>query len=230
MAGGVRRRRTRGPGAQLLRAQEDRRRRHHRARQQVRSCDVHHRACFGMSRPSSARRPQLGHPKPAKRLSHMPRAAHSSQARPLPPRQLCPYRGRPSRHPTRPLTRLTCSRRSADLGVNQFVLVSSLGTGKLGWPAGVLNLFGGVLIWKREAEKVLETSGMSYTIVRPGTNRAGVRTYGWCTDVACAGVGAVWLGSAAARMGLRPRCRCERRVLVGARIPMGPRACGLPQG
>lgn len=59
--------------------------------------------------------------------------------------------------------------RASALGVEQFVLVSSLGTGKLGWPAGVLNLFGGVLLWKREAEKALEASGMAYTIVRPGT-------------------------------------------------------------
>ncbi|KAG2435610.1 hypothetical protein HYH02_011901 [Chlamydomonas schloesseri] len=58
--------------------------------------------------------------------------------------------------------------KASELGVNQFVLVSSLGTGKLGWPAGVLNLFGGVLLWKREAEKALEASGMAYTIVRPG--------------------------------------------------------------
>ncbi|EFJ52948.1 hypothetical protein VOLCADRAFT_78986 [Volvox carteri f. nagariensis] len=58
--------------------------------------------------------------------------------------------------------------KAAELGVTQFVLVTSLGTGKLGWPAGVLNLFGGVLLWKREAEKALEASGMAYTIVRPG--------------------------------------------------------------
>eukprot|EP00798_Chlamydomonas_sp_ICE-L_P012780 gene12780-16037_t len=53
-------------------------------------------------------------------------------------------------------------------GVTQFVLVTSLGTGKLGFPAGVLNLFWGVLSWKRKAEEALEASGMSYTIVRPG--------------------------------------------------------------
>lgn len=53
-------------------------------------------------------------------------------------------------------------------GVSNFILVSSLGTGKIGWPAGILNLFGGVLIFKRRAEEALERSGMSYTIVRPG--------------------------------------------------------------
>ena len=64
--------------------------------------------------------------------------------------------------------------------MTQFLLVSSLGTGKLGWPAGVLNLFGGVLVWKREAEKALEASGMAYTIVRPGElgRRSGRRGEG----------------------------------------------------
>lgn len=31
-----------------------------------------------------------------------------------------------------------------------------------------MNLFGGVLIQKRRAEEALESSGMAYTIVRPG--------------------------------------------------------------
>ena len=35
-------------------------------------------------------------------------------------------------------------------------------------PAGVLILFGGILIQKRRAEKALEASGMAYVIVRPG--------------------------------------------------------------
>lgn len=48
------------------------------------------------------------------------------------------------------------------------MLVTSLGTGKFGWPAGALNLFWGVLFWKRQAEAALEKSGMAYTIVRPG--------------------------------------------------------------
>ena len=34
--------------------------------------------------------------------------------------------------------------------------------------AGVLNLFGGVLIYKRKAEETLERSGVPYVIVRPG--------------------------------------------------------------
>lgn len=57
---------------------------------------------------------------------------------------------------------------AAAAGVQQFVLVSSLGTGKVGFPAAVLNVFGGVLIFKRQAEDALERSGMAYTIVRPG--------------------------------------------------------------
>ena len=57
---------------------------------------------------------------------------------------------------------------AAACNVSQFILVTSLGTGKLGFPAGVLNLFGGILIWKRKAEEALEQSGMRYLIVRPG--------------------------------------------------------------
>ena len=34
--------------------------------------------------------------------------------------------------------------------------------------AGALNLFGGILIQKRRAEKHLEASGLQYVIVRPG--------------------------------------------------------------
>lgn len=57
---------------------------------------------------------------------------------------------------------------AAECDIPQFILVTSLGTGKLGFPAGVLNLFGGILIWKRKAEEALERSGMPYLIVRPG--------------------------------------------------------------
>ncbi len=57
---------------------------------------------------------------------------------------------------------------AAACNVSQFILVTSLGTGKFGLPAGVLNLFGGILIWKRKAEEALEQSGMRYLIVRPG--------------------------------------------------------------
>jgi uncharacterized protein YbjT (DUF2867 family) len=52
--------------------------------------------------------------------------------------------------------------------VKHFVLVTSLGTAKWGWPAGVLNLFWGVLKWKRASEVALQDSGLPYTIVRPG--------------------------------------------------------------
>lgn len=43
---------------------------------------------------------------------------------------------------------------AAAAGVKQFVMVTSLGTGKFGLPAGVLNLFWGVLNEKRKAEQV----------------------------------------------------------------------------
>ncbi|XP_011037583.1 PREDICTED: protein TIC 62, chloroplastic-like isoform X2 [Populus euphratica] len=52
--------------------------------------------------------------------------------------------------------------------VNHFIMVSSLGTNKVGFPAAILNLFWGVLIWKRKAEEALIASGVPYTIVRPG--------------------------------------------------------------
>ncbi|KAI5388638.1 protein TIC 62, chloroplastic [Lathyrus oleraceus] len=52
--------------------------------------------------------------------------------------------------------------------VNHFILVTSLGTNKFGLPAAILNLFWGVLIWKRKAEEALLASGIPYTIVRPG--------------------------------------------------------------
>ncbi|KAL6764668.1 hypothetical protein V8C86DRAFT_1360984 [Haematococcus lacustris] len=62
-------------------------------------------------------------------------------------------------------------------GVQQFVLVTSLGTEKVGWPASILNLFWGVLLWKRQAEKALQASGMAYTIVRPGGMERPTDTY-----------------------------------------------------
>ncbi|WP_287127694.1 SDR family oxidoreductase [Candidatus Cyanaurora vandensis] len=50
-------------------------------------------------------------------------------------------------------------------GVGHFILVSSLCVSRFFHP---LNLFGGVLFWKRQAEKYLQRSGLAYTIVRPG--------------------------------------------------------------
>ncbi|KAI6677814.1 hypothetical protein NL676_038610 [Syzygium grande] len=47
--------------------------------------------------------------------------------------------------------------------VNHFIMVSSLGTNKVGFPAAILNLFWGVLIWKRKAEEALIASGIPYT-------------------------------------------------------------------
>ncbi|KAF5745641.1 protein TIC 62 chloroplastic isoform X1 [Tripterygium wilfordii] len=57
---------------------------------------------------------------------------------------------------------------ATDAKVKHFILVSSLGTNKVGFPAAILNLFWGVLIWKRKAEEALLASGIPYTIVRPG--------------------------------------------------------------
>ncbi|XP_015165148.1 protein TIC 62, chloroplastic isoform X2 [Solanum tuberosum] len=52
--------------------------------------------------------------------------------------------------------------------VDHFILLTSLGTNKVGFPAAILNLFWGVLLWKRKAEEALLASGLPYTIVRPG--------------------------------------------------------------
>lgn len=52
--------------------------------------------------------------------------------------------------------------------VDHFILLTSLGTNKVGFPAAILNLFWGVLLWKRKAEEALIDSGLPYTIVRPG--------------------------------------------------------------
>jgi uncharacterized protein YbjT (DUF2867 family) len=49
--------------------------------------------------------------------------------------------------------------------VEQFILVSSLCTAKLLHP---LNLFWGILVWKKWAEEYIQRSGLAYTIVRPG--------------------------------------------------------------
>jgi uncharacterized protein YbjT (DUF2867 family) len=49
--------------------------------------------------------------------------------------------------------------------VEQFILVSSLCTSKLLHP---LNLFWGILVWKKWAEEYIQRSGLAYTIVRPG--------------------------------------------------------------
>lgn len=52
--------------------------------------------------------------------------------------------------------------------VKKFILISSLGTDRIGFPASVLNLFWGVLSWKRQTEVKLINSGLSYLIIRPG--------------------------------------------------------------
>lgn len=50
-------------------------------------------------------------------------------------------------------------------GVEQFVMVSSLCVSKIFHP---LNLFWGILYWKHQAEDYVKSSGVPYTIVRPG--------------------------------------------------------------
>jgi uncharacterized protein YbjT (DUF2867 family) len=49
--------------------------------------------------------------------------------------------------------------------IEQFILVSSLCVSK---PLHPLNLFWGILVWKKWAEEYIQRSGLNYTIVRPG--------------------------------------------------------------
>jgi uncharacterized protein YbjT (DUF2867 family) len=50
-------------------------------------------------------------------------------------------------------------------GIEHFVLVSSLCVSQFFHP---LNLFWLILVWKKQAEQYLQSSGLTYTIVRPG--------------------------------------------------------------
>ncbi|MGF1513427.1 MAG: NAD(P)H-binding protein [Elainellaceae cyanobacterium] len=50
-------------------------------------------------------------------------------------------------------------------GLEQFVMVSSLCVSRFFHP---LNLFWLILYWKKQAEEYLQSSGVAYTIVRPG--------------------------------------------------------------
>jgi len=69
-------------------------------------------------------------------------------------------------------------RAAASRGVERFVMVSSLGAGKFGMPASLLNAWGNVLDWKRASEDALRRSGMAYTIVRPGGMERPTDDYG----------------------------------------------------
>lgn len=51
------------------------------------------------------------------------------------------------------------------VGVRRVILVSSLCAGQ--WKH-VLNLFGLILVWKRVGEREVETSGLDWTVIRPG--------------------------------------------------------------
>ncbi len=55
---------------------------------------------------------------------------------------------------------------SVAAGVDQFVLVSSLGATHEDHPLN--KMFGNVMVWKYKGENALRESGLNYTIVRPG--------------------------------------------------------------
>lgn len=83
---------------------------------------------------------------------------------------LCATGARPSFNPTGPYSvdyegtknLVTVAK---EKGIEQFVLVSSLCASKFFHP---LNLFWLVLYWKAQAESSIQSSGLTYTIVRPG--------------------------------------------------------------
>jgi uncharacterized protein YbjT (DUF2867 family) len=83
---------------------------------------------------------------------------------------LCATGAKPSLDPTSPLmvdylgTNNLVNAAKAK-GIEQFVLVTSLCVSKFFHP---LNLFWLILYWKKQAEAYLKSSGLTYTIVRPG--------------------------------------------------------------
>jgi uncharacterized protein YbjT (DUF2867 family) len=83
---------------------------------------------------------------------------------------LCATGAKPSLDPTGPYQvdyqgtkNLVDAAKAKD--IEQFVFVSSLCVSKFFHP---LNLFWLILYWKQQAESYLKTSGLNYTIVRPG--------------------------------------------------------------
>eukprot|EP01024_Parvocaulis_polyphysoides_P001999 TRINITY_DN10594_c0_g1_i1.p1 TRINITY_DN10594_c0_g1~~TRINITY_DN10594_c0_g1_i1.p1 ORF type:complete len:485 (-),score=74.18 TRINITY_DN10594_c0_g1_i1:165-1619(-) len=57
---------------------------------------------------------------------------------------------------------------SEEYGVQQFVLVTSIGTTKFSLLGALFNLYGGILNQKARAEKALQETLMEFTIIRPG--------------------------------------------------------------
>ena len=83
---------------------------------------------------------------------------------------LCASGARPNLNPTGPYkVDYEGTKNLVDMaktgGIKHFVLVSSLCVSQLFHP---LNLFWLVLLWKKQAEKYIQKSGLNYTIIRPG--------------------------------------------------------------
>eukprot|EP01025_Chloroclados_australasicus_P006166 TRINITY_DN1200_c0_g1_i2.p1 TRINITY_DN1200_c0_g1~~TRINITY_DN1200_c0_g1_i2.p1 ORF type:complete len:476 (-),score=56.17 TRINITY_DN1200_c0_g1_i2:245-1672(-) len=57
---------------------------------------------------------------------------------------------------------------ATECGVQQFVLVTSLGTTKFGFPIALFQIFGGILSQKARAERALQATTIPYSIIRPG--------------------------------------------------------------
>lgn len=78
--------------------------------------------------------------------------------------------------------------------VRRFVLVTSIGADELLNP---LNLFWGVLFWKKRAEEDLQRSGLAYTVVRPGGLKSELREGETLGPVVMAKAGTYGLGPGA---------------------------------
>ena len=83
---------------------------------------------------------------------------------------LCATGARPSFNPTGPYSvdyegTKNLVNVAKEKGIEQFVIVSSLCVSQFFHP---LNLFWLVLYWKAQAESYIQSSGLTYTIVRPG--------------------------------------------------------------
>ncbi len=119
---------------------------------------------------TAARMCACGHARAQWHAPHIPGVVSEP---PSPSHPTCKH-GRPPPHPTPPhptpphppapkridgdgAIRLVRAAEAAG-GVRLFIMVTSLGTGKLGFPAAALNLFWGVLLFKRQAEEALEKS------------------------------------------------------------------------
>ena len=112
-------------------------------------------------------------------------------------------------------------------GVQRFIMVTSLGTTKFGWPASALNLFWGVLYWKAQAEAALIKSGMQYTIVRPGGMEKPTDSYKETHATTLAARDTVF-GGQISRLQVCPTCLPPSSHIAALTSVHGCRSCTCP--